>query len=472
VIPSPPDPCRPEGGTFLARKLWERFGGNGAAALEFLQGRRGGTQTRPRRRLTLHSHSTPSVDPLLALRPGLSKPRWHNLVLLVLALSIARTLVLWQVAVAVILPLRVDSAYQRLKRLLAWLTGDSPRLKQLWVGWVLAHFARAGQPLYLLIDWTFHTDRCRSLWVQLVAGGGRSLPLAFWLAANQFGGPGKQRAFADAALQQLHTWLPAGWSVILIGDRGFGGRDRMRFVQNLGWSFVFRITGDGRLGWRQRVRGRRGWRWRVRYTRVDAQPPAPGQQWRQEGVRYGRHGAIVLNLVAACLPLAPGQPASPPWYLATNLPTSVDVVAVYALRMQIEQSFRDYKAGLGLEQEYTRVPGERLEGLLLAVMIVAGREIWQGREGLRRTASAAVAETPTPAAAAAAAPGRRRYRVMSDGRRGWHEALTELVLGDGEIRQAVLAAAAKAQRMQQRRQVVTRRQRLPTKNRWRTRPAA
>src|SRR5436190_7905043 len=147
-------------------------------------------------------------DPLLAMRPHLTKPRWHNLVLLVLALAVARSFVGWRIAVAVILPIRLESAYQRLKRLLGWPGAVWLDLKRAWVGWVLAHFATPGQTLRLLIDWTVHTDRCRSLWVQLVAGGGRSVPLTFWLAAPRFGGPGRQRAVEDAALRQLRAWLP------------------------------------------------------------------------------------------------------------------------------------------------------------------------------------------------------------------------------------------------------------------------
>lgn len=418
----------------------------------------------------MHPHSS-NEDPLVALQSCLPRPRWHNLVLLVLALSLARTFTLWQVAVAVILPVRVESCYQRLKRMLRWPGVDWDRLQRAWVGWVLRHFATPGQPLLLLIDWTLHTDRCKSLWVQLATGAGRSVPLAFWLAANQFGGKGKQRAFEDAALEQLKGWLPQGWPVLLIGDRGFGGRDRMRFVGGLGWSFVFRVTGDGRLAVKERVQGRRGWRWHVRYVRVDADPPLPGQRWRKDGVRYGRHQAVTVNLVAACLAAAGrGQKGPAVWYLATDLPAGVDVVALYALRMQVEQSFRDYKSALGMEHEHTRQPGQRLQWPLFALMVVAGRQLWQGRPAAGAGAPAPAGPAPGAAPASQAPPGAaRRYRVVSDFRRGWHEALTELAHGDDAVRQAVAQAAAKAQRMQQRPQVQERRKPLPTKSRARTR---
>src|SRR4051794_14332204 len=67
----------------------------------------------------MRAHYT-SADPLLALRPHRSKPQWHNLILLALALTIGRAFVLWQLAVAVLLPIRLGSCYQRLKRLLRW----------------------------------------------------------------------------------------------------------------------------------------------------------------------------------------------------------------------------------------------------------------------------------------------------------------------------------------------------------------
>jgi hypothetical protein len=71
------------------------------------------------------------------------------------------------------------------------------------------------------------------------------------------------------------------------------------------------------------------------------------------------------------------------------------------------------------------------------------------------------AESP----AVTAVPRVRRYRTMSDGRRGLHEALTQLVLGEDALCEVVREAAAKSARMRQRPQVASRRQALPTKNR-------
>jgi hypothetical protein len=105
-------------------------------------------------------------------------------------------------------------------------------------------------------------------------------------------------------------------------------------------------------------------------------------------------------------------------------------------------------------------------------MVVAGRQLWQGQRGLPAAAAAPSGGRPSAAAPAAeaAAAQPRRYRVVSDFRRGWPATLVELAHGDNAGRQAVAEAAAKAGRLQQRPQVYQRRQALPTKSRVRRRP--
>ncbi len=429
----------------------------------------------------------PSCTPdrvLSNLRPHFSKARWQNVLLLVLALQLGRTLTLWRLAVSVMLPIRVESCYQRLKR----LVGQTPQwntLKRAWVRALLAECGLPDGPLALIIDWTMHTDRCRSLWVMIPVGG-RCIPLAFWLTANTFGGPGQQRAFEDAALRELQDWLPAGVEVLLIGDRGFGGRDRMRFVQDeLGWKFVFRVTGDAVIRRSVRVHTRRGWRWGAVWERVDAHPPAVGTGWQQRQVVYGRGRSFVVNVVAVCQAAvgADGTAQAPVWYLATNLEQSAaEIAAWYALRMQIEETFRDYKDGFGMEREATRCPEQRLTWLLYGLQIAVGLELLAGAAaaggevapatGAPRAGAPDAAASPdeAPAGAPAGVPtaGAGRYRTVSDVRRGAHAQLTALVLGEPLLKQEVRAAAAKATRMAQRPQVVKRRRPAPTKNRRRT----
>ena len=135
----------------------------------------------------------PLLDPLCRL---LHRPRWQLLVVMVLAIQLGRTLVLRQLALFLLLPISSASCYRRLEAFLAWKQWqDEPFLTQLrraWVRAVVAYFAPGNGPLILLIDWTWHRDRSRTLWVMLPVGGS-AVPLWVWLAGAQLGGEGAQR---------------------------------------------------------------------------------------------------------------------------------------------------------------------------------------------------------------------------------------------------------------------------------------
>src|SRR5438128_5072498 len=212
-----------------------------------------------------------TADPLLwPLRRHLSKPQWENLLVLVVALQLARTLVLRQVALYLVCVISTASGYRRLERLLSTDAAVFQPLQRAWVRLVLRLFAPGRGRVPLLLDWTWHRDRCRSLWVMLPVGG-RAVPLAFFLAPVALGGKGTQRAFEDRALTQLRDWLPRRRRFLLIGDRGFGSRDRLRFLQGLGFAALLRINGDAKI----QLDGQ----WRAL---GDLRPPVGGRkQWQQ-----------------------------------------------------------------------------------------------------------------------------------------------------------------------------------------------
>src|SRR5207249_1721398 len=94
------------------------------------------------------------------LRRHLTKPQWHNLIALVLAVQLARTLVLRQLALLLLWSIFSTSCYRRLSRLLSWEQPpaadpthpeerspkpkhpfDFQRLHRLWVRAVVSCFA-------------------------------------------------------------------------------------------------------------------------------------------------------------------------------------------------------------------------------------------------------------------------------------------------------------------------------------------
>ena len=332
-----------------------------------------------------------TLDALLApLRQRLSKPQWQNLLLLVLAVQLGRTLIAWQLSLFVLVPIGSASCYRRLERFFSWKGWkDKPLLEKLrraWIRAVLRCFAPGRGRLVLIIDWTLHRDRCRSLWVMLPVGG-RAVPLCFWLTEMEFGGDGAQRAFEDACLRELKEWLPRRRRVVLVGDRGFRGADRMHFLrQELGWHFVLRISAETMI----QVSGAPGEWLPLRHL-----VPAQGARWAHSEVVCGRTtrvrtatGRLVgaaVNLVAVRQRLLFPKPVltnkgkrtgqlveEATWFLATSLPLgpgAADIVELYQRRMQIEQTFRDFKSLLGMEKERTQKPWERLQALLWALTV-------------------------------------------------------------------------------------------------------
>jgi hypothetical protein len=410
-------------------------------------------------------HPQYTADPLLApLRRHLTRPQWQNLVVLVIALQLARTLILRQVALYLVCTITTASGYRRLERLLSMPAVTFQPLQRAWVRLVLRRFAPGRGRVPLLMDWTWHRDRCRSLWMMLPVGG-RAVPLAFFLAPVELGGEGAQRAFEDRALSQLRGWLPRRRRFVLIGDRGFGSRDRLRFLQQLGFAAILRINGDTKI----RLDGQ----WQAL---ADLRPAVGGRrQWQQ--VPLGKLNAqerIAVNVVAVRQPLlAPkrvltnkGKPTGKTtdettWFLITDLPLSVDVVALYQLRMQIEQSFRDFKALLGMEQERTARPAERLRVLLWGLMIGMALDLHLAGAGPAASGTPRL-NGPRNAAPPVAVP---LYRSESATREGLHQLLVQLVLTPTLLGATLQAVAAKSVRLQQRPQVRERRRAAPAPRR-------
>lgn len=330
----------------------------------------------------------------------------------------------------------------------------------------------------VLIDWTSHRDRCKSLGLMLPVGG-RAVPLSFWLAPSSTGGRGSQRQLEDAALQAFAAWLPRGRRAVLLGDRGFQGAHRMRFLRKVGLRFVLRVTATTML------ETQTGW------VALRSLPLALGARHEWERVRLGRHRPVDVHVVAVRQPLltprrrwnAKGKATGAvetdcTWFLATDLPLRYDIAALYALRVQIEQSFRDEKDLFGLEEAATQQPAARLHALLWAVMIGRALALRESQTPplhvaplpLKEGASApSPAETPPAAPTAPPRPRDRRERAT---REGLHVLVVSVWQGRSPFQEDLAAIQAQCERMQARPQVCHRRLLTPSlRNRERRSPA-
>jgi len=203
----------------------------------------------------------------------------------------------------------------------------------------------------ILLDWTKVTDDFHAL-VAAVPMGGRAVTIYEEVHPERHLGNARVQAGFLRALAEV---LPRGCRPIIVTDAGFQG-PFFRAVLRQGWNYVGRIRGTATM--------------RLSSSRISmtvAQAYASASTVLRDlgaAVLYSAHRAMDARLVLAAKPRRgdkhpwSGQRtgeggvarstitgAKEPWLLATSLDTetAAQVVAIYATRMQIEETFRDAK---------------------------------------------------------------------------------------------------------------------------------
>jgi hypothetical protein len=222
------------------------------------------------------------------------------------------------------------------------------------------------------VDWTDAGRYHGELSAKLCCDG-RPLPLySRVFAKNKIGSRSAHKQF----LLELAGILPRNCKPILITDAGFHF-EWFREVVKLGWHYIGRVRGRSNVLFNRRWRsvkslhpsaGRRpkelgvlmlpASKPRQHRLILAAQPKSKG---RKRWTRRGTPGRSGTDAKAA-------KRAAEPWLLATSLRCNCKfVVNAYAMRMQIEQSFRDRKShrnGWNMHHVQTR-SAERLSVVIL-----------------------------------------------------------------------------------------------------------
>lgn len=267
---------------------------------------------------------------------------------------------------------------KRIDRLLgnAHLHREQPQLYAALARWLLSGVERP----VIVVDWSDCEPGHQ--WLMLTAAltvGGRSLPLYQEVhRLSAYNSPRTHQRF----LKALHGVLPAHCRPILITDAGFRG-PWFRAVEALGWDWVGRIRNrikvqmDGETRWRYTTAIYRDATHRVRHL---------GWSWLSHRQPYGAQLYLVRMSHRG-----PGRPLKAhgrgpnarrcrklyrdPWLLASSLPHTRGmarrVVALYAKRMQIEETFRDMKDerwGFGVAQARCSVRVRREILLLIGAL--------------------------------------------------------------------------------------------------------
>lgn len=237
----------------------------------------------------------------------------------------------------------------------------------------------------IVVDWSdFEPGRKFALLKAAVPIGGRAITIyerVFPFA--RYNSPSAHREFLVA----LHALVPARCRPIIVTDAGFRG-PWFTAVRALGWDFVGRIR--NRIKYYDVASGR----WC--FTDSLYKLATAVTQHLGEALLSKRHGYVFRLYLVRAHALRVGRPRRrrgnkpnrayrrlhrAPWLLATSLahePGSEEQIkALYALRMQIEETFRDTKSprwGFGLR--YCRCNDvERLQVLLL-VAALATLMLW------------------------------------------------------------------------------------------------
>ena len=210
-----------------------------------------------------------------------------------------------------------------------------------------------------------------------LAMNGRGVPIYSQVRSQ---GAISKKASIAAFLRALKRVLPEGIEAVLVTDAGFESPWFDQVAEH-GWHYVGRVRHltkfqlDGKwVGVKQLHRRARPWveclghllfpRCRPRSRRI-VLAPKPQSKHRFRMTKRRRKGCSQTD--ARCV-----SSAREPWVLATSLerPSHV-IVEIYALRMQIEQNYRDHKNhrwGWRLDQTRSR-SSERLSMLLLIAAI-------------------------------------------------------------------------------------------------------
>jgi len=256
------------------------------------------------------------------------------------------------------LPLRhsYHSRENRLRRLLV-----NPRIDSRAMSCGLASLILGGRRgcCPVLVDQT-KSGATQAL-VAAVPYAGRALPLSIFT----FDYPLRERnvhsqnQLEHLFLLSLEESLPPGVAPVWIGDQGYARAMLFRQCEQEGRQYI--------------IRGRKGVgiTWRGMRQKLHQLPCEPHRPVRYEDVKYHSMRRVCVDVVAYWEP-----DFQEPWWLIVSpalreQTTPEQVVALYRERMQIEQSFRDFKTHLGLRGLRLLVNVAERTGRLLVLFMLA-----------------------------------------------------------------------------------------------------
>ena len=238
----------------------------------------------------------------------------------------------------------------RIKRFHRWLTNTSVTPQRYFLPFAQALIqSLAHAPLVLVIDGSTVGRGCLALVVSVVYQG-RALPIAWLVVAQR-----KGHVDGDphrSLLTEVQALVPAGTTVVFLGDGEFDGPNLQADLTRLGWSYVCRTA--------KNIQIQSAGEWLTLGDVWVARGHCLGlPDVRMTAQAYGPVLAIVWW----------GRAHREPIYLVTNLELVAEACWWYRKRFRIETFFSDQKSrGFHLQRSHLSDPA-RLTRLLMAACL-------------------------------------------------------------------------------------------------------
>lgn len=226
---------------------------------------------------------------------------------------------------------------------------------------VFDHYVRAlvgaRREIVAVIDWSDYANSGHSkIAISLVTRHGRATPLV-WLTVHTSKLKKRRASYEQRVLRMLKWALPEGVRVTILADRGFGDAALYeQMVDLLRFDFVIRFRGC------------------IHVMNAEGES-RPASRWvapngRATQILDARVTARRVRVAAVVTVKRKGM--KEPWILATSRSDDAEaIVALYARRFTIEETFRDHKDwrfGLGLAHMRIKDPARR-DRLLLVLAL-------------------------------------------------------------------------------------------------------
>lgn len=236
------------------------------------------------------------------------------------------------------------------------LSNDGVQLDELLPLWV-QHVVGSTPSIVVAIDWTdFDDDDHTTLYVSLAKTHGRAMPLA-WRTVKKSKLRNRRTRYELEMVERIYDFVPRGTHVTWLGDRAFGYQAMCQALSKRGFDYILRF--------RENVLVQEG---DSPAMPASAYVPANGRTRMIEAPKVTGERSEVP---AAVFVKRKGMKEA--WCLLTSLKsTSASaIVASYARRFTIEETFRDTKDitfGMGLRATHIRDESRR-DRLLFLIAI-------------------------------------------------------------------------------------------------------